>query len=365
MGLFVSFSVQAAYVKFIVNTAFNTPDQAQIFLTGNFNQCHWKANCIELNKVSDHQYSKTLEINESFEYKVTRGDWWNEAADQNGIPHKNHKVHISFDPLNPFQSKLQVVDIKNWKDLGPLKVTGNMEVITKVYSPQLLNFRSIHVRLPDSYYDKGNQHHYPVIYMHDGQNCFNPKTSTFGTDWSVDEVLSKMVKEGKVRDAIVVGVFHQNRHLEYNDDSQGQLYGQFLVETVKPLIDQKYRTLKEKEDTFLMGSSYGSAISMSLAWRYPHVFSRAAGLAFNASFFNDMIFRLSSDLPHTTAKIYVDHGDLGGEAKFKKHGQRFIQHLKSIGFDMNQIEYLQFPFTAHTEADWARRVHKPLEFLLK
>ena len=73
-----------------------------------------------------------------------------------------------------------------------------------------------------------------------------------------------MVKENKVRDAIVVGIFSVNRSQEYNDASLGQLYGEFLVETVMPFIEQNYRALKGPENTFLMGSSYGSAISISL-----------------------------------------------------------------------------------------------------
>ena len=283
------------------------------------------------------------------------------AADNSGMPLKNFT-------LNRRNLKLDqtiVFNIRNWRDFGALKVTGKVERVKNFFSPQLDNYRELHIRLPEDYDHWGNGKKYPVIYMQDGQNCFDPKTSNFGTDWAVDEVLTELVKENKVRDAIVVGIFSVNRSQEYNDASLGQLYGEFLVETVMPFIEQNYRALKGPENTFLMGSSYGSAISISLAWRYPNVFGRIAAVAFNGAFFYDNLFRLTRELPLTSASIYLDHGNFGGDRGYSRQTNRFLKHLVKLGFPGEQFVYSVFPYSDHTEADWAERVHIPLKFLLE
>lgn len=346
----------AGLVSLIINTPFNTPSHDSLYITGDIKDCHWKPKCLKLNKVSENKYQIKLPLEEGVEFKITRGSWEKEAADSRGRPLKN-LVTANTDN----RSKL-IVDIKNWKDLGALRATGNIVRVTNFYSPELNNSRSLHIRLPDNYLKTKKR--YPVIYMHDGQNAFDPNTSSFGTDWSVDEVLSKLASSGKTRDAIVVGIFHKERHREYNDEDLGQLYGEFIVETLKPYIDRNFRTRKEREHTFLMGSSYGSAISVSLAFRYPQVFGKSAGLSFNASFFNDMLFRLSDELPMTTTHLYLDHGSRGGDQKFGAHFKRYLKHLSRKGIPKDLITYRVYPDTNHTESDWARRVHIPLQFLL-
>ncbi|MCR9206196.1 MAG: alpha/beta hydrolase-fold protein, partial [Halobacteriovoraceae bacterium] len=351
-------SVAATLVTLIVNTPFNTPLQDKVFVTGDFMDCQWKADCLPLKKVSDNQYKISLKLPEGAEFKITRGSWEKEASSSFG----------SILPNSTFQNQRvnndgkYFVDIQNWKDLGSLKVTGKVYHLKKFYSPELDSYRDIQIRFPDNY--DFNTKSFPVIYMHDGQNVFNPRTSSFGTDWAVDDVLSQMVRDGKVRDAIVVGIHHGNRFSEFNDEDRGQEYGKFLVETLKPWIDENLRTLPEKENTFLMGSSLGAAISVSLSFRYPDVFSKAAGLAFNASFFNDALFRLTSKLPMTSTSLYLDHGSRGGDQKFGPHMKRFMEHLTGLGMPQAQVDYRYFPDTSHTEGDWARRVHIPLEFLL-
>lgn len=351
-------SVAATLVTLIVNTPFNTPNQDQIFLTGNFQGCEWKADCLPLEKVSENQFKISLKLPEGSEFKITRGTWETEASSSLGriLPNSTFQTQRISNEGKYF------VDIQNWRDLGPLKVTGKVFHFKGFYSPELDNTRDIQIRFPDNY--DYTDKRFPVIYMHDGQNVFNPMTSSFGTDWAVDDVLSQMVKEGKVRDAIVVGIHHGNRFSEFNDEDRGQDYGRFIVETLKPWIDENCRTLADKDNTFLMGSSLGAAISVSLSFRYPEVFSKAAGLAFNASFFNDALFRLASKLTMTTTELYLDHGSRGGDQKFGPHMARFMNHLTSLGMPQGQIDYRYFEDTSHTEGDWARRVHIPLKFLL-
>ena len=325
--------------------------------------------------MSDNKYSIELPYKGPFSLKVTRGTYETEAADSRGRVLQNFTVDLTprsqgdEDEGNQFTNgeseahpDLRIYDVRNWVDLGPLRAVGNIERIKGFYSPELGNTRELQIRLPDNYYTSNQR--YPVIYMHDGQNCFDPMTATFGTDWSVDDVLSDMVKRGEIRDAIVVGIYHKDRWREFNDEDQAPLYGDFLVNTLKPFIDTKYRTHGDRENTFAMGSSFGSAISVSLAWRYSNTFGKVAGLAFNASFFEDALFRMVEDLPLTKTQLYLDHGSRGGDQKYGPHAQRFFKKLATLGMPKDQYVYRVFEHTSHTEADWARRVHIPLNFLL-
>lgn len=348
---------QGQNIRLIINTPFNTPSGDKVYITGDFPGCSWRPNCFKVTKLSDNKYEALIPFDSSFSMKVTRGSFNRQAADSRGRALQNLYVDRSK------SKEIKIVDVKNWLDLGPLKAVGTIKRIKNFYSPELKNYRDLQIRLPDDYYTSNKR--YPVLYMHDGQNCFDPNTASFGTDWSVDDVLSDLVKRGEVRDAIVVGVYHKNRGSEYNDEDRGDLYGEFLVNTLKSYIDSNFRTLTDRDNTFLMGSSFGSAISVSLSWRFSHIFGRAAGLAFNASFFNDALFRMIETFPLTTTKLYLDHGSRGGDQRFGPHAKRFLKRLEELGMPKSQYDYRFFDHTNHTETDWARRVHIPLKFLLK
>jgi hypothetical protein len=67
--------------------------------------------------------------------------------------------------------------------------------------------RNVDVWLPPSYNREPGKR-YPVLYMHDGQNLFDPATSYGGVDWGIDETMTQMIAAGEVREAIVVGVWN-------------------------------------------------------------------------------------------------------------------------------------------------------------
>src|SRR5262249_42595096 len=149
--------------------------------------------------------------------------------------------------------------------------------------PQLRNSRDVRVWLPPGYKKNPNAR-YPVIYMHDGQNLFDPQTANNGADWRIDEVMTTLIKNKELRSkVIVVGVdFTKDRFDEYDYAADGSNYADFLINTVKPLVDSQFRTMPGRETTYTMGSSMGAIISVELAWKHPEVFSRAAGLSLPA-----------------------------------------------------------------------------------
>jgi len=157
------------------------------------------------------------------------------------------------------------------------KSANNVYIIDKAfYIPQLKRSRRIWLYLPPEY--RSSKQHYPVLYMQDGQNLFED-WSAFGEEWGIDETLNKI--KGK---CIVVGIDNGNekRMNEYtmhdhekHGKGEGALYLSFLVDTLKPYIDETYRTLPGREHTFIAGSSLGALISFYACLYYPQVFGGA------------------------------------------------------------------------------------------
>lgn len=152
----------------------------------------------------------------------------------------------------------------------------NVSVIDHAFfMPQLNRSRRIWLYLPASY--QKSKKRFPVLYMHDGQNLFNVNTS-FSGEWQVDETLDSTPNA-----CIVVGIDNGGLHRmnEYNPydteqfgKGEGLLYLEFIVETLKPYIDKKYRTLRSDKHTIMAGSSMGGLISFYAGILYPQIFGR-------------------------------------------------------------------------------------------
>ena len=178
----------------------------------------------------------------------------------------------------------------------PPGVTGTLRTHESV-SSKFVDARRVDVWLPPGY-EKDPSRRFPVLYMHDGQNLFDPALSYIGVDWGMDEAMTKLAADGLVREAIIVGVWNTpKRFQEYmpakaitesglpeswqdmawmtkerivSDD-----YLRFLVEELKPFVDSSYRTLPGRDDTFIMGSSMGAFISLYALTEYSGVFGGA------------------------------------------------------------------------------------------
>jgi len=254
-------------------------------------------------------------------------------------------------------------------------VVGKVLIAKNVVSPQLGNRRDLLVYLPPSY-DSGARR-YPVLYMHDGQNLFDNYTSYVG-EWHVDATLEALAEEGI--EAIVVGIPNAGteRLREYSPfpdpehgEGKGEAYLAFIVETIKPRIDQDFRTLPAREHTYVMGSSLGGLISLYALFRHPEVFG-AAGVVSPAFWFgNRGIFDYVEGFARVPGRVYMDVGFKEvtlSEVSSRRYladvrrMHRLLQH-KGLrpGPDYRYVEDRQ---GKHNESDWARRLPDALRFLL-
>ena len=253
--------------------------------------------------------------------------------------------------------------VKKKKAPGRVKIVGNVEHHKNFSSINLNNKRDIIVWLPPSYNDDMGKR-YPVLYMHDGQNIMNPKTSFNGTDWRVDETLTKLIEEDKIEEVIVVGIYNTSDRLEeYSDSEKGKKYIRFVIDEVKTFVDLRYRTLRDRKNTAVMGSSMGGLISFLMAWNHPDVFYKAGCLSssfhYNSDKAIDMVKKYSGKKKRI--KVYIDHGEDG-----LVKGQKMFSELTAKGYtDGKDIDYYYAPGAEHNENAWAERLERPLLFLFK
>ena len=272
-----------------------------------------------------------------------------------------------------------------WRDYaseeGEHTVVGVLKVMEDFESPQLGNRRDILVYLPPSY-EEGNGR-YPVLYLHDGQNLFDAATS-FAGEWRVDETMEALSLEGL--EAIVVGIpnMGESRLDEYSPfkarlgGGRGDQYLAFVGQTLKPLIDNDFRTRPGREDTGIMGSSLGGLISLYAFFRYPELFGFAGAMSPALWFASGAIYDSIHDASFAPGKIYLDagsreYGDGKGLGIWKRYrSRRYYASLRRMqrllvkkGYrPRRDLLYVEEKGAGHNEEAWARRLPGALRYLL-
>ncbi len=246
------------------------------------------------------------------------------------------------------------------------EIIGDSDHYHDFYSVNLKNERDIIVWLPPSYNTSFKR--YPVLYVHDGQNLFNPQTAFIGVDWRIDETVTALIHKRKIREVIVVGIYNSKDRLEeYNFFTpKGKQYTNFIVRELKSFIDENYRTIKNRENTMVMGSSLGGLFSFQLIWYMSNIFGAAACLS--SSFWVDnkkMINEVTSESkPSFPVSIYLDCGS--EEKELIDDNKLIMRKLKEVGFVESKDLMTHIEENGkHTESHWAKRLNIPLEFILR
>lgn len=289
-------------------------------------------------------------------------------------------------------------------DTLPSVASGKLERLS-AFPSQYVTARNVDIWLPEGY---PNAAPYAVLYMHDGQMLFDATTTWNKQEWQVDEVASALIKTGKTRQFIVVGIWNAGvaRASEYFPQrafemlapaQQQELYSfyanatggdkrfpvpmsadrylKFLVEELKPAIDARYASSRLAKDTMLMGSSMGALISLYALAEYPSVFGAAACLSTHwpgtlperpdnpvpAAIFAYLRSKLPVAGSH---RLYFDHGTETLDASYASRQQVVDQILRQKGYADTNWRSLTFPGAEHNEQAWSARLAVPLTFLL-
>jgi predicted alpha/beta superfamily hydrolase len=330
------------------------PTGSNIYIAGSFNGWNPQDEKFKFQKDNKGGYFFNLTLdNGLYEYKITRGGWGKVECQKSGAAIENRILKILSDTVIS-------LNIEEWADRFPSlpgvsTASKHVHIIDTVFAiPQLKRTRRIWIYLPENYSTSAES--YPVLYMNDGQNLFDDLTS-FAGEWGVDEFLDTTL----LKPCIVVGIDHGNnkRMNEYNPydnkrfgKGEGDKYLDFLVENLKPFIDENYRTLNDKENTFIAGSSMGGLISMYAVLRYPGVFGGAG--VFSPSFWitdNKIYDYIKKQGPSVNSKIYFY---IGGQ-----EGSNMVEDTEKVLAEMKKVSGSKMEIVIkedgkHNEPTWRK-----------
>ena len=256
---------------------------------------------------------------------------------------------------------------------GGTRIAGTVKVLRDVKSPELGNTRDLLVYLPPSYGIENRT--YPAVYMHDGQNLFDPATS-FAGEWRVDETLESMAADGV--EAIVVGIPNAgvqrlNEYSPFDDPRFGlgraDEYLRFVVETVKPLVDDEFRTTGQREATATIGSSMGGLISLYAFFERPDVFGLVGAVSPSIGHARQSMIAYLERARFREGRIYMDVGTLEGMRADPGAYVRLVRLARDLMIRAGYVEgrdllYVEDEGGTHNEAAWAARLPEALRFLL-
>lgn len=346
----------------------NTPSEATIYLAGSVNG--W--NPVDNNSIMqpDGFGAYQLVIPEgtgTVEYKFTRGSWPTVEGNASGGFLPNRSFSFTGSP------QTLTLTIQSWEDLGGSgnnsTAAANVQILSSdFYMPQLDRNRRIWLYLPPDY--QTSTKNYPVLYMKDGQNLFDNLTS-FSGEWEVDETLNSLFEQGDYG-AIVVGIDNGGgeRLNEYSPwvnaqygGGQGDEYMEFIAETLKPYIDENFRTRTEPEFNALLGSSMGALIATYGVCEYPNLFQKLG--SFSPAYWfalDDLNTYLSSPIDLSNHRSYFVAGE--NESSTMVTNTNAIKNAMQNNGMSSDNTFTKFDsFGTHTESYWRGEFGAAYEWL--
>jgi predicted alpha/beta superfamily hydrolase len=353
------------------------PLDKTIFISGTFNQWGLGAKAWPMTMLPDGSYAARLPVwvRSFHEFKFHLGDWAYEAVNERGS--KLGNFSHTFSPRKPtFEFVIQGwLGITAWPKTGSTAPSGVSVFSDDMLMPQLNRKRRIWVYLPPDYGQTAKR--YPVIYMQDGQNVFDKATSFVG-EWGVDETLNRLAAQGDAG-AIVIAIDNggRNRDEEFHPivpdtgrPGKADAYLEFIVRTLKPLVDSLFSTKPDRLNTAIMGASSGGTIALYAALKYPDVFGKAALFStplWLAPRFDAMVPRVNAFRPDS--KLWFICGatektGTGPAGMFAKDQPALIDALATAGFSRTtQLNASIDPMGQHGEAFWGPKFEDAYKWL--
>ena len=268
-----------------------------------------------------------------------------------------------------------LLELPAWSDEppGPAKpgtAQPNVHVLsTPFLIPGLNRERTVRIYLPPGY--EQSTRHYPVLYMHDGQNLFDDATAHAG-EWGIDETLNELAKSRRL-ELIVVGIDNggAERIHELNawdnpqfGKAEGAQYTAFIVEVLKPWIDQHYRTRADRRHTAIMGSSMGGLISTYAISRYPQVFGKA-GIFSPAYWLAPQVFADTEARPPPPAERIYFYAGGSEDLSVVPDMERMVALLRRHGLPASNLAVRVNPVGRHNEGAWRAEFPRAIEWLFR
>jgi enterochelin esterase-like enzyme len=320
-----------------------------------------------------------------FEYKFTLGSWDREALTASGTVPPNYRLLLDRDTAVGHQIAAFKRDprdyVADWRGSG---VRGRLVYWTDVPSAFLGPKRHVEIWLPPGY-DDAPTVRYPVLYMHDGQNVFDPRIANTGVDWGVDEAVVRLTDRHVIPPIIVVGVWSTAaRSMEYSPWHGAPKYARFLIEELMPRVNREFRTRTGPASTAVMGSSMGGLLSYYLVTHHADAFGACGCMSTHFPISEAVAAQVlglpATGIPDTTpyvirdirsglkvprgARYWFDYGTLGLDSAYApSHAAVRTWLLRHGLIEGRDFVVRRYQGATHNEASWRARLEDPLTFL--
>ena len=375
----ITFAASRAEAQLTIRltSAAPVPAGASVHVAGSFNGWDPGATGFVLTARGDGSWAITFpdSVRGAIEFKFTLGSWERVETNAAGgdVPNRGFTIP---------QRGAATLDaaVAGWRSpttsaAKPTTASRSVSILSDSFAmPQLGRTRRVWLYLPPDYATSTKR--YPVLYMHDGQNVFNAATS-FSEEWGVDETLDALAAHGDLG-AIVVAVDNGGIHRldEYNPwratnprygGGEGEAYVEFLAKTLKPYIDQHYRTRPEARSTGIMGSSMGGLISLYAALEHPEVFGSAGVLSCACWISRQQVleFVRAAKPGQPPPRIYFVAGGMEtNDGEQARDQQAVIDSLVAAGFPVHTTTRSFVPADGrHSEWFWRREFPGAYEWM--
>jgi pimeloyl-ACP methyl ester carboxylesterase len=360
-----------------------------VYLAGSLPQLGpWRADGLAMTgEGRDRSARVTAPAGTSFEYKFTLGSWDREALGHAGVVPPNHRLLLARDTVVVHE----IVDFKkdvreyiaDWRGSG---AQGRLVYWTDVHSDFLGPTRHVEIWLPPGYDDTPTRL-YPVLYMHDGQNLFDPRIANTGVDWGVDEAVVRLADESVIPPIIVVGVWSTaERGPEYSPWHNAPDYARFLIAELMPRVNAAFRTQTGPRNTAVMGSSMGGLLSFYLVTHHPDVFGACGCISTHFPLSEAVMSRVFPRSAGNTAtpdtvpyvlrdiergarvppgtRYWFDFGSQGLDSAYAPTHTAVRTWLLGQGLvEGRDFVVRRYEGATHNEASWRARLDDPLTFL--
>lgn len=324
-------------------------------------------------------------VGDKLQFKLTRGTWETVELDAQRYDKGNRTYTYRGGRYQ------ELISIAHWKDKVSSKglkstIAGDVRIFTDKLKYQG-EYRTIRVLLPSDYQHAQNStRRYSVLYMFDGQNLFDKATASVGMEWRIDELLTELSKKKSSNSVIVVGIdsltvcdrFNEYTGWQWQAKDCGTVKGEgafmsaFVVNQVKPFIDETFRTQKDRQSTYIGGSSLGGYMAIYTGIHYQYTFSKVLGLSnavldkYTGDRLRERILALKMQQP---IDFYLDIGSQEAVSQSNRSdllidsNQKMAEAIRQAGFDANSVTFKVIEGGVHDENSWSERFVEVLEQL--
>jgi predicted alpha/beta superfamily hydrolase len=219
--------------------------------------------------------------------------------------------------------------------------------------------REVHVYLPREYHYTTDS--YPVLYVQDGQNFFDPKRAYNAQTWNGLNTLNELIDLRLIQPLIVVTIDNTPQRInEYTHDYDIYIaagggasdYIKLIQQDIMPVVKKHLRVKTGREATGLLGSSLGGLLSLYGGVRASKDFGLIASLSPSLWWNQESIFPILSAGP-VPDRLYLDSGTVGGERP-----QDVLKLYKAMKDQLppGHLKVVIKEGDSHNERAWSRRL---------